>query len=68
MGLPDRNTTSDEVDAKPCPVFSVPKADNFPGEAMDATAVATEPLKKFLRLMGPFFPRFFKVKLLMVYS
>jgi len=66
IGLPERNTTSDEVDAIPCPVFSTAKAGNSPGEAMDATAVATEPLKKFLRLKDTFFSRFIKVKLLLV--
>jgi hypothetical protein len=64
MGLPERNTTSDEVEAIPCPVFSAAKAGTVPGMAMDATVAATEPLRKFLRLKDSFFSRFFKVKLL----
>jgi hypothetical protein len=55
MGLPERNRTSDEVDAIPCPVLSATKAGNFPGEAMEATVATTEPLRKFLRLKESFF-------------
>jgi hypothetical protein len=55
MGLAERKTTSEDVDAIPCPVFSAARAGMFPGMAMDATVAATEPLRKFRRLKAAFF-------------